>query len=149
MVRSRGFHIGSVGALARSRGLRIAPVGALALALACGSEPPGGGSAAPTAAEGRDTLAERVARDLAAIEALHRRDREASLAGDWPTLMGLWSDDPVALPPDGPVQEGREAVERSLERYREAAEAWETVEYVQDFGEVQVMGDYAWDWGTF
>lgn len=135
--------------MARSRALRLASMGALVLGLACGPESPGEGSAAPAGAEAPDTSAERLARDLAAIEELHRRDQEASLAGDWPTLMGLWSDEPVALPPDGPVQRGRAAVERSMEGYREAAEVWETVEYVQEFGEVEVAGDYAWDWGTF
>lgn len=85
---------------------------------------------------------------LEAIEALHRTDRRASLAHDAETLLSLWSDDPAALPPRGPIVRGdtlREWLRSSLA----AGSGWETVEYVQDWQEVQVVGDYAWDLGTY
>jgi ketosteroid isomerase-like protein len=117
----------------------IASVSALALVVAC--------SGVESSMTG--TSRERTAQDLKAIAELHRADQRAALAGDYATPKGLWSDDPVALPPRGPIQRGRDGLERSFEQYADAAELWETVEYVQEFGEVEVLGDYAWDWGTY
>ncbi|MEJ2203972.1 MAG: DUF4440 domain-containing protein [Gemmatimonadota bacterium] len=88
-------------------------------------------------------------RELAAIEELHRRDREASLSGNASALLALWSEDPAALPPGGPVWRGRPALEESLGRAAQARAVWETLEYEQDFQEVRVLGDVAWDWGTY
>lgn len=98
---------------------------------------------------GETAVSDARTRDLEAIEELHRIDREASLAGDGETLLGLWSDDPVALPPGGPVLEGRDTMEAFLGRVTAARSTWETVEYEQEFGEVEVLGEYAWDWGTY
>ena len=87
--------------------------------------------------------------DLAAIDSLHARDMAAAPAGDIDALMALWSDDPVALPPDGPILEGREAIRGMLEAGRRKADSpWETKEYTQHFTEVKVLGDYGWDLGT-
>jgi len=89
------------------------------------------------------------AADLAAIDSLHARDMAASPAGDIDALMALWSADPVALPPDGPILEGREAIRGMLEAGRRRADSpWETKEYTQHFTEVKVLGDYGWDLGT-
>ncbi len=84
-----------------------------------------------------------------AIEALHRTDMQASRAHDTETLISLWSDDPAALPPRGPILTGRDTVGAWLRRAGAAGDAWETLEYVQEFREVHVVGDYAWDWGTY
>lgn len=85
---------------------------------------------------------------LEAIEALHRTDQRASLAHDAETLLSLWSDDPAALPPRGPIVRG-DSLRAWLRSSLEASSPWETVEYVQDWQEVQVIGDYAWDMGTY
>ncbi len=87
--------------------------------------------------------------DLAAIDSLHARDMAASPAGDIDALMALWSADPVALPPDGPILEGREAIRGMLEAGRRNPDSpWEPKEYTQHFTEVKVLGDYGWDLGT-
>ena len=90
-----------------------------------------------------------VAADLAAIDSLHQADMAASPAGDIDALMALWSADPVALPPDGPILEGREAIRGMLEAGRRNPDSpWEPKEYTQHFTEVKVLGDYGWDLGT-
>jgi uncharacterized protein (TIGR02246 family) len=98
----------------------------------------------PACAPGSD-----VSGDLAAIDALHAADVAAVLAGDTDALLNLWSDSPMALPPEGAILEGREAIAAMLDPGGgEAGRLWETVEYTQDFSEVQVLGGYGWDLGT-
>lgn len=86
-------------------------------------------------------------KDLAAIEALHRRDMEASKAGDFETLRSIISDEAVMLPPGTRPTRGREAIERGLSRMAEAMSGVEVLEYRLDFEEVEVCGDYAFEWG--
>ncbi|MGD8278635.1 MAG: nuclear transport factor 2 family protein, partial [Gemmatimonadota bacterium] len=105
---------------------------------ACVSSPhPPPGAAAGTEAEA-----------LAAIRELHQQDQAASLSGDAQALMALWSADPIALPPAGPILQGRDRMEKNL-RQMLSDSSWEMIEYVQEFLEIVVVGDYAWDLGTF
>jgi ketosteroid isomerase-like protein len=87
--------------------------------------------------------------ELHAIEELHRRDMEAARAGDVEVLSTLWSDDIVGLPPGGPIFRGKETALAGLRRWKASAHATETTEYVLDFEEVKVLGDFAFEWGTF
>jgi uncharacterized protein (TIGR02246 family) len=87
--------------------------------------------------------------DLAAIEELHRRDQAAAKAWDVDALASLWSDDIVGMPPDGPMFRGREQALSGLREAAEAAKGLITTEYEQQFEEVEVLGDFAYDWGTF
>ncbi len=90
-----------------------------------------------------------ISADLAAIRELHDADVAGVLAGDMDALLALWSDDPMALPPEGEILVGREAIAAMLGAFEGTADRpWETVEYSQDFNEVMVNGDYAWDLGT-
>lgn len=118
-------------------GRRIATLLVLAGLGACGP----GGDGAPAGGSEEE--------DLAAIRELHRRDQAASRAGDREALMELWSEDPVALPPAGPIRRGREEMEAAMRRQMAAADQWEVLEYEQEFGEIEVIGDWAWDWGTY
>ncbi len=86
-------------------------------------------------------------KDLAAIEELHRRDMAASKAGDFETLRSIITDDAVMMPPGVHPTRGREAIERGLSRMAEAMSGVEVLEYVLDFEEVVVCGDYAFEWG--
>lgn len=89
------------------------------------------------------------AEELEAIEALHRRDMAAARAGDAEALSALWTADIVALAPGSPTRRGREEALASLRRSLAASAEWETVDYVLRFEEVRLLGDHAWDWGTF
>lgn len=88
-------------------------------------------------------------RALAEIAELHRRDQTASRADDAAALLELWSEDPIALPPEGPIRRGRQSLIDAMARGGGATSEWETVEYEQEFGEVEIVGEYAWDWGTY
>lgn len=87
------------------------------------------------------------AAELAAIEQLHGRDMAAAKAGDAEALAALWTDDIVSLPPGGPVTRGRAAAYAGLLRSLERARDLETTEYVLEFEEVCVLGEYAFEWG--
>jgi ketosteroid isomerase-like protein len=81
--------------------------------------------------------------------ALNQHDVDAVLASDIDALISKWTDDFVVIPSAGPIVRGRranvEAIRNSLEHIR----AFEPVEFVVDFAEITIVGDYAFEWGTF
>jgi uncharacterized protein (TIGR02246 family) len=83
--------------------------------------------------------------DLRAIEAINQRDVQFSLAGDKAKMMSQWTDDFVLLPWAGPILRGRSVIAEALG----GTEDPEIVEYVLDIQEVKVLGDYAYQWGTY
>lgn len=85
--------------------------------------------------------------DLKAIDELHRRDMAASKACDFDALRSVISDDAVMMPPGVAPTRGREQIEKGLSRMAEAMRGVEVLEYVLDFEEVVVCGDYAFEWG--
>ena len=87
--------------------------------------------------------------DLRAIEALNQRDVDAVLASDLDAVMSQWSEDFTVLPPVGPIVRGRSANAEIVLRGREQIHAFETVEHVVDFEEIRIVGDYAFEWGTY
>jgi ketosteroid isomerase-like protein/uncharacterized protein YndB with AHSA1/START domain len=94
-------------------------------------------------------LAARPQADRAAIAELHARDEEASRAMDHATLASLWTDDVAALSPDGVVVRGRAANAARLEELTAAMAGQEIVDYDLYFEEVEVRGDWAFEWGTY
>lgn len=86
-----------------------------------------------------------VESDLRAIEAVNQRDVQGALANDPDMMMSQWTDDFVLLPPAGPVMRGRSNIAKA---FRGAAGP-EIVEYVLDIQEVKVLGDHAFQWGTY
>ena len=86
--------------------------------------------------------------DLRAIEELHRRDMRASREGDFATLRSLMSDDAVVMPPGGRVTRGGAALDASFARMAEGMRQVEVLAYELDFEEVEVVGDYAFEWGA-
>ena len=86
-----------------------------------------------------------VANDLRAIEAVNQRDVQFALAGDAAMMMSQWTDDFVLLPPVGPILRGRDTI---AEAFR-GVESPGIVEYVLEIQEVRVLGDHAFQWGTY
>ena len=86
--------------------------------------------------------------DLAAIDALHRRDMAAARAGDFATLRSLIDDEAVMMPPGGKALHGKAALDASFAAMAKAPKAHEVLEYVLDFDEVVVAGDLAFERGT-
>ena len=87
--------------------------------------------------------------DLRAIRALNDHDVKAALASDLDAIVSQWSDDFVVLPPAGPIVRGRDANAALAEQGRAQMQAFVPVDYVVDFEEIEVAGDYAFEWGTF
>src|SRR5438093_273324 len=86
-----------------------------------------------------------VENDLRAIEAVNQRDVQFALANDAALMMSQWTDDFVLLPPAGPIMRGRSLI---AEAFR-SVDSPEIVEYVLDIQEVKVIGDHAFEWGTY
>lgn len=84
----------------------------------------------------------------AQIDLLHSRDMAASKAGNFETLRTLMSDDAVMMPPGADFVRGREAIDAGMSKMAEAMKEVEVLEYALEFEEVQVVGDYAFEWGT-
>jgi ketosteroid isomerase-like protein len=87
--------------------------------------------------------------DLRAIERLNQAEVRAVLANDVRSLMSLWSDDLVLLPPVGPIQRVRSSHDEMLRQGLEQSRALDFVECVFEFEEIKVLGDYAFEWGTY
>jgi len=86
---------------------------------------------------------------LAEIETFHLTDMRAAKSKDIETLLGLWTEDCVLLAPGMPPIIGKEAMWTYLQEQTDAASDVEILEYVQDFKEVWIEGDWAFEWGLF
>jgi len=83
--------------------------------------------------------------DLHAIELINQRDVQFALANDAAAMMSQWTDDFVLLPAAGPIMRGRHAIAEALQ----GVESPEIVDSVLDIQEVKVLGDHAYQWGTY
>ena len=84
--------------------------------------------------------------DLRAIEAINQRDVQFALAGDTASMMSQWTDDFVLLQPAGPILRGRSTI---AEAFRGVETSVEILEFVLDIQEVKLLGDHAFQWGTY
>jgi uncharacterized protein (TIGR02246 family) len=84
--------------------------------------------------------------DLRAIAAVNQQDVQFALANNSAGMMSQWTDDIVLLPAAGPIQRGRSAI---AEASRGMENTVEILEYVLDIQEVKVLGDHAFQWGTY
>lgn len=106
------------------------PLLATALALlAC--QPPAPGEPSPLGEE-----------DGAAIRAGAESMRQAALEGDWATYAAQFAEDGVALPPNGPAIEGRQAIE-------EWASGFSVGAFAMNQLNLEGRGDLAYRRGTF
>ena len=87
-----------------------------------------------------------LANDLRAIEAITQEDVQAALANNTARMMAQWTEDFVLLQPAAPVLRGRSTI---AEVFRGVESAVEILEYVLDIQEVTVLGDHAFQWGTY
>jgi uncharacterized protein (TIGR02246 family) len=87
-----------------------------------------------------------VENDLRAIEAVNQRDVQFALANDAAMMMSQWTDDFVLLQPAGPILRGRSTIAEALGG---AASAVEILDSVLDIQEVKILGDHAFQWGTY
>jgi uncharacterized protein (TIGR02246 family) len=87
--------------------------------------------------------------DLAAIDRLHQTDQAAAKVHDIQALISLWTDDGILfLPGQEPIR-GKAAIWSYLQAQLPESEKIEISEYRHHFEEVRVLGDWAYEWGTF
>jgi uncharacterized protein (TIGR02246 family) len=108
-----------------------------------------GSCASTTIAGGSMRTRPDLEEDLRAIEALTQHDVTAALTGDARALTSQWTDDFVVLPPSGPIVRGRAANAAMAEQGAEQMKAFAPVDYVVEFEETRLLGDYAYQWGTY
>jgi uncharacterized protein (TIGR02246 family) len=88
------------------------------------------------------------AQDREGIAALQKREIAASMAFDVSALLDQWTDDGVLLPPRHEPIVGRAALRRFLEEKRQQYANCEMLAYDEEWNEVMVIGEYAYQWGT-
>ena len=87
--------------------------------------------------------------DMEAINALHQRDMEASRKWDVDTLSSIWADDIVTLTQGEPPMIGKDANRAAIMRLREESRGVQITDYILSFNEVKIVGDWAFEWGTY
>ena len=90
---------------------------------------------------------ETTNKDLEAIEELHRRDVAAMKAYDYEALMSLMDEQCVLFPPDGEPEDGRAYLSRARASSDRIEREPEILELVQDWEEVRLLGDFAYEQG--
>jgi len=86
--------------------------------------------------------------DQKAIADLQRRDIEANMALDTEKLLALRTDDVVYLVPGRAPLVGQDAVRKYLGEISGQLANWDMLAYEENWQEVQVVGDFAFEWGT-
>ena len=86
--------------------------------------------------------------DRKAIAELQQRDIEANIAADTDKILALRTDDIVYLAPGRAPLVGQEAVRNYLEEIRRQLADWDMTGYEENWQEVQVVGDFAVQWGA-
>ena len=89
-----------------------------------------------------------VEQDRAAIERLHQLDIETTISGKADDLAKLWDKDAVRLLPDSPVEIGKAAIYTSDKRDETAGEGLNAC-YKPEIKDLQIAGDWAFEWGYF
>ena len=101
----------------------------------------------------RGPLSVAIARDqtaaMAGIERLHKLDERVTLLNDPKALQAEWTDDAVRLEPDAPVDIGKAAIYASDVRSFADSPGSAMVSYKPDIRDVQVAGEWAFEWGLF
>lgn len=100
-------------------------------------------SPAPAARSGQPEAA------LVGIERLHELDERITLLNDPKALQQEWTNDAVRLEPDDPPDVGRGAIFASDMNFFARAPGFAIVSYHPEIRDVQVAGDWAFEWALF
>lgn len=87
--------------------------------------------------------------DTAGVEKLHQLDQRVTLLNDPKALQEEWADDAVRIEPDEPVDVGKAAIYAADVRFMKEAPGSAIVSYKPDIRDVQVLADWAFEWGYF
>jgi ketosteroid isomerase-like protein len=90
----------------------------------------------------------QLQQDMDEINKLHDKDIQASIALDEPAFESLWTDDIVTMHPGAPPIVGKEANVEKLQAGIKAMSNQEIMAYNEQFQEVRIQGDWAYEWGA-
>ena len=107
----------------------------------------------PTSQQRRPPASEAEAKqqlqdDMDAIQSLHNKDIEASMALDEGALESLWTDDIVTMHPGEPPVVGKAANVAKLQAGIEQRTGLEILAYNEEWQEIRIAGDWAYEWGS-
>jgi len=102
--------------------------------------------AAPPASQ--QAAEDRLLADQRAIARLQERDIAANTALDADALISLTTDDVVVLPPGRAPVVGHEALRTFYGELLERAPDVQVLAYSENWEEVRIVGDFAFQWGT-
>jgi len=88
------------------------------------------------------------AQDREGIATLQDREIAATMGFDVNGLLDQWTDDAVLLAPRHEPIVGRTAMLRFLEEKKQQYANYDILAYDEQWNEVMVVGDYAYQWGT-
>ena len=83
------------------------------------------------------------------IQKLHQQDIDATVSMDIGKLTELWADDGVLLAQGDKPLVGKSAIQVSLKQNAAANPAVKVLKYVPEITDLQVLGDVAYEWGSF
>jgi ketosteroid isomerase-like protein len=84
-----------------------------------------------------------------AIERLHQQDVEATFSVKANDLARLWDDEAVRILPGAPAEIGKAAICAGDKRDEANGFAGRTVCYNSEIKDLQIAGDWAFEWGYF
>lgn len=93
---------------------------------------------------GRTAAADRVA-----IDRLHQLDVEATLTDKADELAKLWDSEAVRIQPGRPAEIGKPAIYADDKRWEASSGRERTLCYKAEIQDVQMAGDWAFEWGYF
>ena len=88
------------------------------------------------------------AQDREGIAAMQKSIIAASMAFDVNAMLELWTDDPVLLAPRHEPIVGKAALRRFFQEKKDQYASYDMLAYDEQWNEVMVVGDYAYQWGT-
>ncbi|KPK41753.1 MAG: hypothetical protein AMJ65_08855 [Phycisphaerae bacterium SG8_4] len=87
-------------------------------------------------------------KDLEAIEDMHRQDIAATRVGDFEVLKSLMDAECMLFPPDSEPSVGQAYLDHALESSNGTESQSEILELVQEWEEVRLLGDFAYEQGV-
>ncbi len=87
--------------------------------------------------------------DRAGIDRLHQQDVEATLSDKADQLATLWDNEAVRIGPGRPPEIGKAVIYADDKRWEEKKDRGRTLCYRSEIKDLQIAGDWAFEWGYF
>src|SRR5213082_3033174 len=100
-------------------------------------------------ASGQRTNSSPARDDRNAIEQLHQLDVDATLSDKADELAKLWDSDAVRIQPGRAAEVGKSVIYANDKRWEASADRAKTLCYKSEIKDVQIVGDWAFEWGYF